>query len=203
MAQDGDNSEKQYWLNKGDSIPYHFENKSNKENFVKFREPNPDEILDFKARPYDDVDVTDWSSKFSTDDIEDFQTSIQGFPQGVDLEEEKEMGEDDAKGSVLHQNRKWYEPSRLNGYRRFVRVIITTENEATLFIMLCDPNMPEFRVKNYTNKKVEFYQKGVKERKVVNVARKAKTDTTGTQTITFPVPLVWDDQSSTDKKLIL
>lgn len=59
---------------------------------------------------------------------------------------------------------RWSDPSELNGDRRFVKVSITStkEDEATIFIILSQPNMPEFSVNNYTDKEIRFYQKGLK-----------------------------------------
>lgn len=86
-----------------------------------------------------------------------------------DIKENVLEAEDQDKDLVINdkQDKKWYEPSKLTQFRRFVRVIITTQDEATLFIVLCDPNMPEYRISNMTSKKVLVYQKDAKERTIV------------------------------------
>lgn len=67
--------------------------------------------------------------------------------------------------SVISDNMRtsrWHEPSQLNHFRRFIKVSITSKDEATIFIVFTKPNMPEFRINNYTDRKVHFYQEGVK-----------------------------------------
>ena len=108
--------------------------------------------------------------------------------------------------SPVKANTKWHEPSVLNHFRKFIRVIITTQDEATLFIMICDPNMPEFRINNLSAKKVNVYQKDAKDRAVPRTCRKAKTikkKGEPNKVATFPVPFVWDDQTHNDKRLII
>ena len=103
-------------------------------------------------------------------------------------------------------NTKWHELSVLNHFRKFIRVIITTQDEATLFIMLCDPNMPEFRINNFSVKKVRFYQKDAKDRAVTRTYRKAKTikkKGEPSKVAIFPVPFVWDDQTNSDQRLVI
>jgi vacuolar protein sorting-associated protein 13A/C len=69
-----------------------------------------------------------WSESFDIEEIEDFVFKMR---------------------SALH-GAAWYEPMPANFYHRFVRVTITTRNEATLLITLSNPSSPEFVVSNKT-----------------------------------------------------
>lgn len=207
VAQDDKHSHKQYWLGPGETSVYHFENKASKDNFVKVREPYEHEDRDTNVTPYDEVGLTDWSSRFSVDDFEDFQISVQSKVESAE-EESKQAAiqetDEIAEADIQDRNKesKWYEPSQLNHFRRFIRVIVTTQDEATLFVMLCNPNMPEYRVNNFTNKKVTIYQKDSKDRAIVRTLNKAKTIKEKGRIIgthTYPIPFVWDDQTLPDK----
>ena len=115
----------------------------------------------------------------SHNNFEDFQVSVQSavrddFDQVDKSEDVKENVldvEDQDKDLVINdkQDKKLYELSKLTQFSRFVRVIITTQDEATFFIVLCDPNMPEYRISNMTSKKVLVYQKDAKERIIVMI----------------------------------
>jgi hypothetical protein len=61
----------------------------------------------------------------------------------------------------------WFKPQQDNGNRRFVRVVVTTQDDATIFIMLCDPHMPEYEIHNQTHAKIEYYQSGLSKDDVV------------------------------------
>ena len=166
LSQDHNDTTKQYYIKPGDSITYNFENRGKKDNFVKLREPTGGDNEEDKFADYQEIPPTDWSSRFSIDDFEDFQISIKSNDISEDDEEIKEVNLQHADNTETIEEGnmskvKWHEPSKVNGYRRFIRVIITTQDEATLFIMLCDPNMPEYRIHNYSMKKVSIYQKDV------------------------------------------
>lgn len=68
FAQDDKNSTKQYFVNPGESICYHFQDKKDKNNNIKIRaakiiEKDNDSLMD-----YSDIPAQDWSSRFSIDD---------------------------------------------------------------------------------------------------------------------------------------
>jgi len=58
---------------------------------------------------------------------------------------------------------KWRDPSVNNLHRRFLKVSIKSEDEATIFIVISKPNKPEYSINNYTDKEVLFYQDGIEE----------------------------------------
>ena len=58
------------------------------------------------------------------------------------------------------EDKNWFWPNAQNDDRRFVRVVITTKDDATIFVMLCDPSKPEFRLKNNSATVIEYYQSG-------------------------------------------
>lgn len=122
---------------------------------------------------------------------------------------------------------RWYEPCETNSYRRYVKVSITSSDEATIFIIITKPSMPEYSINNYTDKEVRFYQKGTKKEKIEryckpasfvggeliilnnlgeNIERKGSTlltTRTKDHIITYPVPFVWDNQIITEKRIVL
>jgi hypothetical protein len=200
LGQDHDKSMKQYYLNPGEECRYNFENKGDKDNYVKVRESTEKDKPNGKFLDYDKIDPIDWSSRFCIDDFEDFQISIKSEPnnQNEEIKEETEIGKE---GKL-----KWYEPSEINEFRRFVRVIITTQDEATLFIMFCDPNMPEYRIHNYCGRSVKVIQNDIGHRSVVRNCKRAKVIKTlgkRDRIESYPIPFVWDDQSKDDKKVIV
>ena len=216
LAQDNKNACKQYWISPGNSTVYHFENKANKDNFIKIREPYNSELDESKLFDWREVETTHWSSRFSIDDFEDFQVSVQSavrddvdqVDKSEDVKEDVLEAEDQDKDFVINdkQDKKLYELSKLSQFSRFVRIIITTQDEATLFIVLCDPNMPEYRISNMTSKKVLVYQKDAKERTIVRTWAKAKfvkVKDKVVDIISYLIPFVWDDQSMDDKKIVV
>ena len=206
LAQDIKNCNKQFWISPGESTIYHFENKGSKDNYVKIREPDEKELKDSLFK-WEEINTTDWSSRFSIDDFEDFQVSVQSKIESEEEAKENVISPEDEEeyAEVIpeaNQDKKWYEPSKLTQFRRFIRVIITTQDEATLFIVLWDPNMPEYRINNLTGKKVLVYQKDAKERTIVRPLNKAKfvrSKGKVVDIVSFPIPFVWDDQSMNDK----
>ena len=212
LAQDNDNSAKQYWISSGSSTIYHFENKKDKNNFVKIRLPDEESENELKIISYEDIGVTDWSSRFSIDDFEDFQVSVQSKIESQDDEESKETVQDNEENENinaifdLNNKNKWHEPSKLTNYRKFIRVIVTTQDEATMFVMICDPNMPEYRINNKTGKKIIVYQKDAKDRTIAQTCPRAmfvKERGKIIDILSYPVPFVWNDQAATDKRIII
>ena len=104
----------------------------------------------------------EWSQSFKISDIADFQIATEG---GV---EESKDGE------------KWYLPVKYNGYKRFIRVMVTTQDEATLFIVFSDPYKPDCIVRNLTNEKIEISQRKTRIRKTLDPKGE--------------FPFIWDDE---------
>lgn len=73
-------------------------------------------------------DGSTWSSSFYIEEIEDFVLKVRSTFEG----------------------QAWHEPKAENYYHRFIRVTITTRNEASLLIALSTPNEPEYVVSNKT-----------------------------------------------------
>ena len=81
-----------------------------------------------------------WSSPFQIDDIDDFQVS---YP--IDVSDRRESEE-------------WYMPSHINGFMRFIRVIVTSQNDASILIVITNPQYPEYEIKNQSDVDIELAQ---------------------------------------------
>lgn len=92
-----------------------------------------------------------WSPYFSIENLNDFQVS---FPSSV--------GENEDTANYYDQ--EWYLPSEANNSYRFVRVLITTSDEATIQIVFLDPKDPDFRIVNKTSEVLKVKQSGFGER---------------------------------------
>lgn len=148
-------------------------------------------------------------------------------------------GPDTKLNSILRSKNKerpkkptWDDPNERNGYRRFIKVTIQTEDETTIFIIFTKPNMPEYQVNNFTDTEVIFYQEGLKdyhierfskpadkyikqERKspafyfsIVNPLVKKMSLLNHKKNphddfVSYPVPYCWDDYTKDNKKLVL
>jgi len=56
-----------------------------------------------------------------------------------------------------HQHEdKGYLPSYHNGHKRFVRVIVTTQNDASILVVLTNPQVPDYEIQNKTNDGIEI-----------------------------------------------
>lgn len=51
---------------------------------------------------------------------------------------------------------QWYLPSRINDYNHFARVVIASEDDATIFVNFILPKDPEFIVFNKTDELVKI-----------------------------------------------
>jgi hypothetical protein len=88
---------------------------------------------------------TPMSAPFFLEDLNDFQLSYK---------------------SVVESNSEeptWYEPRKENDMTRCVRVIITSQDDATLFIYFQNPEIPEYSVTNATTDYVTVKIKDKKE----------------------------------------
>ena len=79
------------------------------------------------------LNKTDWTLGLKVDEMNDFQVRVK---HEIDLEMD---------------NKPWYLPDFTNEYFRFVRVVISSEDGATLHISLIDPVDPDFRIVNKTD----------------------------------------------------
>ncbi|CAG9319687.1 unnamed protein product [Blepharisma stoltei] len=80
-------------------------------------------------------DKSAWSSPFNLERIDDFQ---------IKLPSNEETSAAD----------HWFEPSHNNCYMNFIRVVISSDDEACISISLLPPKDPEFRIRNYTDKEI-------------------------------------------------
>ena len=79
------------------------------------------------------LNKVDWTLGIKVDEIHDFQVKVKH-----EVEE-------------IMDNKAWFLPDFINDYFRFVRVVITSEDGATLHISLIDPVDPDFRIVNKTD----------------------------------------------------
>lgn len=82
-----------------------------------------------------------WSCPFSLDDIDDFQVSLPC-----------------KREEVVGDHTQWHLPSLANGFHRYLRVIISSRDEATVEIIITDPTLPEYRIVNQTDHVIHFGQ---------------------------------------------
>lgn len=85
----------------------------------------------------------DWSTNFNIQNIEDFQIKIK-----AKIDE-----------YIENLSNEWYKPQFMNNYNHIVRVIVTTEDQATIIIILTTPIEPEFAINNRTDEPIKLKQK--------------------------------------------
>jgi len=133
----------------GAALPYQFENA--------------------KVRPSVEIgiDGSSWSSPFQLEVIEDFQVrfedspeeakpALHSVPSRFTLFGKLLSGENSERDTKV----EWWKPSLANDCQRYVRVIISSEDEATLFINFTNPADPEFQLSNLTEETVRVRQDG-------------------------------------------
>lgn len=113
-------------------------------------------MLDLNSIP-----IEDWSSQFSIVDLVDFQVSFQSY-SGIRSSGAQSLNMMQKVTSKNRYKTRWCDPNELNHFRRFIKVSVTAEDEATIFVVLTRPNMPEYSINNYTFQQVHFRQKGLK-----------------------------------------
>ena len=95
-----------------------------------------------------------WSGPFSIETLMDFQVMLQT--------------ENSSQENALNvYEREWFMPSSLNGFTRFIRVIVHTDDEATIHISFMDPKDPDFRIVNKCEEDIWVRQVGFEEFRVV------------------------------------
>ena len=148
---------------------YYFENKTGQTDCLRVRIPTNEESQTLILQPKSKFNESNWSARFEISNLSDFQV-------GMLCTEEFKEGEE------------WYLPSQQNGMMRYIRVLVTTKDEATLFINFSDPYKPEWMIKNSTPEVLEYKQSGIKNHKQI-------------QPFTS-VPFVWDDLITSTNKLL-
>lgn len=76
-----------------------------------------------------------WSGPFNVENFHDFQVRFCGRDLNLSVEQAK---------------KKWYLPNTYNNLTHFARVIITSDDDATIHINLLTPKEPEFVISNQT-----------------------------------------------------
>ena len=121
-------------LLQGSQTPYNFEQRSPRQ--IMIRQAGRDELFAVSQgkKLYQDLAQADqfWSSPFAIEDLDDFQVAYPG-------REAKE------------EQTQWFAPSGENNFQRFVRVIVTTQNDATILVVFANPVYPEYEVQNKTD----------------------------------------------------
>lgn len=79
-----------------------------------------------------------WSPAFPISDLEDFQICMLG-------------------SVAVNDEAEWFMPHIENANRRFVRVVVTTKDEASLLVVLSDPLVPEYSVQNKSERAISVY----------------------------------------------
>ena len=168
ITNDHKNSNIQLMINSGKEKIYYFENKIDKINCLKCRIPTIEEQTSLALQQKSKINQSDWSARFEISNLSDFQI-------GILWNEEFKDGEGE-----------WFLPSKQNGMMRYIRVLVTTKDEATLFISLSDPYKPEWMIKNNTSEVLEYKQSGDKDRKQIQPFSS--------------LPFVWSDLASNSNK---
>ncbi|CAG9310720.1 unnamed protein product [Blepharisma stoltei] len=94
-----------------------------------------------------------WSGPFSIENLEDFQIRFFSIRKYSDFEEGKA--------------KKWWIPNKNNNYMHFVRVVIVSEDEATVHINFVTPKDPEFCIYNNTKENASVCQRKYKHLSIV------------------------------------
>jgi vacuolar protein sorting-associated protein 13A/C len=111
-------------------------------------------------------DSKSWSSPFNIEEVEDFVMKVTSSARGTE----------------------WHEPGPHNYFQRFLRLAVSTQNDATLFINVLTPSDPEFMISNLTNETLEINQLNCSSWQV------------GPQTC---IPYAYDNLLDKDKKVLV
>ena len=175
---------------------------SRKEGYVALKptESLPYQFDNAKVHPSIEVgmDGVSWSSPFLLEIIEDFQVRFGANPE----EPKPEIKTAEVKRlSFLRKSMEtesptdreagleWWKPTLSNDCQRYVRVIISTEDEATLFISFTNPTDPEFQLANMTTETVKVRQEGCKHETTAEPGQK--------------VPFTYDNHLANKKKVAI
>lgn len=91
----------------------------------------------------------DWTGAFSIETLSDFQVSLQS------------QASESEKVLTIYE-RQWYIPFESNNFTRFIRVVVHTDDEATIHISFMDPKDPDFRIVNKSDEVLVFREVGFK-----------------------------------------
>ena len=105
-------------------------------------------------------DQHNWSSPFNIEDIDDLQVRFKGelSTKGTKNTEEFAPPKKAFTLKMLEKKEKWHKPTAANDYFWYVRVIVSTEDGATLFIRFVEPIDPEYLVWNKTTSPIQICQ---------------------------------------------
>lgn len=84
--------------------------------------------------------LIDWSNPFPVNNIDDFQIKFRA------AEKEKPH-----RKNLFEIDRHWYLPSHKNNFYYYVRVTVYTDNQASLNILLRNPEVPDYKILNNTS----------------------------------------------------
>ena len=62
------------------------------------------------------------------------------------------------KSSHREDELQWYNSSPKNSCNRYVRIIVTSQNDAMILIVFTNPVYPEYQISNKTNEDLEIGQ---------------------------------------------
>jgi len=54
---------------------------------------------------------------------------------------------------------KWYEASNSNDWTNYIRIVIFTDDDATMYVNLLKPNTPDFQIRNTTLEEIKVNTK--------------------------------------------
>ena len=61
-------------------------------------------------------------------------------------------------GITASRKKAWYLPNEANFNKRIVRVTISTQDDATIFVIISKPKFPEYYIFNDTDVSIEYSQ---------------------------------------------
>jgi len=115
--------------------------RKSKMNLLKVRDlcegEEPDELMNLNL-----IDDNSWSSLFKSDNIDEFQLVFKSF-------------------SIENED-IWFKPQWENNMAWFLRVVIQTIDQATIFITFVDPEIPFLMIYNNTKLPLTYFQGNLK-----------------------------------------
>lgn len=97
-----------------------------------------------------------WSSSFSIEDVEDFQTEFTSLFYKTNQTQGNRLMSMLMGGQVGMKKKAWHLPNENNFNKRFVRVTISTQDDATIFVIITKPKYPEYYIFNNTEVPIEY-----------------------------------------------
>ncbi|CAG9327203.1 unnamed protein product [Blepharisma stoltei] len=130
--------------------------KRKNQQFTKFRLEDNEKIqyqpddLSIQVGVQVSADGNRWSGPFNIDDLEDFQIRFPG--------EEQVIVEDNTLFKL--EDNTWHIPRQTNGNMHYARIVVSSEDEATIFINFVVPKNPEYKISNHTEEIITIKQSG-------------------------------------------